>query len=144
MKRSLPLSILAAAAALCVSAACGSASKPASTTTPSSGGGSSATSGASSSVPSTPVNTAAVTAALRVITLQRSDLPPGWTATAYQPDPSNAVYQAALVRCVGGRDTSADRVAEAHSPDYSQRNATISPRRCCSSPRATSPRTCRS
>jgi hypothetical protein len=128
MKRSLPLSGLVTAGVLCVSTGCGSSSRPASTSTLSRGGSSSATSARSSAPPSTPVSPTAPSIALNAITVQRSDLSPGWRAITYEPNADNARYQAALVRCVGGRDTSADRVAEAHSPDYSQGSASVASR----------------
>ena len=58
--------------------------------------------------------------------LQPTDLPAGWKGTPYQPDPHDAAYQAAMVRCVGARNTDSDKVAEAHSDDYELGDASIS------------------
>ena len=74
----------------------------------------------------TPSPTPATQAHLQTIVLQASDLPTGWTGTPYQPSSSDAADQAALVACVGGRNTEADKVAEANSDDYNLDNATIS------------------
>jgi hypothetical protein len=74
-----------------------------------------------SSAPSTPSN-----AALNAISVQPSDLPAGWTTGPVDVDRSEDASHAALVGCVGGRNTTPDRLAEVHSPDYSQGDATIS------------------
>jgi hypothetical protein len=66
------------------------------------------------------------TARLTAIALQPTDLSADWVSTAYVPDPNSAAENAALARCVGGRDTYADQTGDAHSPDYSLGNATIS------------------
>jgi hypothetical protein len=58
--------------------------------------------------------------------LQTADLPAGWKGAAYQPDPNQSAENAALVKCVGARDTDADKVAEANSDDFSLADATIS------------------
>jgi len=63
---------------------------------------------------------------LKKIVLQPTDLPAGWKGTPYQPDPHDAAYQAAMVRCVGARNTDSDKVAEAHSDDYELGDASIS------------------
>jgi hypothetical protein len=65
-------------------------------------------------------------AALLAITLQQTDVPAGFTATPYQADPTDAADQAALVQCVGGRNTAADQTGEQHSPDYGSQDASIS------------------
>ena len=44
----------------------------------------------------------------------------------YKPDPNAAADNAALVKCVGARDTDSDKVAEAHSDDFDLGNASIS------------------
>lgn len=63
---------------------------------------------------------------LKKIVLQPTDLPAGWKGTPYQPDPHDAAYQAAMVRCVGARNTDSDKVAEAHSADYELGDGSIS------------------
>src|SRR5215471_4881264 len=60
----------------------------------------------SNSTPSTPSSAApASLAQLKKIVLQPADLPPGWKGTPYQPDPSDAADQVALMKCVGARNT---------------------------------------
>ena len=73
-----------------------------------------------------PTATPATQAHLQTIVLQPADLPAGWKGTPYKADPSDAANQAALLACVGGKDTTADKVAEANSDDYNLDNATIS------------------
>ncbi len=63
---------------------------------------------------------------LKKIVLQPADLPSGWKGTPYQPDPSDSANNAALVNCVGGRNTDSDKVAEAHSNDFALGDAGIS------------------
>ncbi|MDQ6850775.1 MAG: hypothetical protein M3070_12600 [Actinomycetota bacterium] len=58
--------------------------------------------------------------------MQPGELPAGWTPTPYRASPGDAAEQAALVRCVGGRNTSGDTTSEAHSPDYRNGNAQVS------------------
>ena len=53
-------------------------------------------------------------------------MPQGYQAKPYQADPADAGNQAALVRCIGGTDTSKDKTGEAHSPDYVFQNNQIS------------------
>jgi len=73
-----------------------------------------------------PSATPATKAQLQTIVLQPADLPAGWKGTPYQADPNDAADQAALLACTGGKDTTADKVAEANSDDYNLDNATIS------------------
>jgi len=110
---------LVVATLLSVSTACSSSK---------SSSGTPAVTPSSSAAPSSPSSAASTpsTAALTAIVVQPSDLPAGWTSKAAEPDPDEAADQAALVSCIGGRDTSPDKIAEAPSPDYSQGNATIS------------------
>ena len=61
---------------------------------------------------------------LGAVALQDDDLP-DWTGADYQADPNDAAETAALLACVGGRSTDADRIAQAHSLDYSLGDATI-------------------
>jgi hypothetical protein len=77
---------------------------------------------AAASVPAGPPPTAR----LAGIVLQPTDLSAVWVPSAYVPDPNDAADNAALARCVGGRDTYADETSDSHSPDYTQGNATIS------------------
>lgn len=65
-------------------------------------------------------------AALDAIPLQSTDLPAGYTATPYQADPSDKADQAALVACIGGKDTSADKTADANSASFSKGEIQIS------------------
>jgi hypothetical protein len=62
---------------------------------------------------------------LKKIVLQPADLPAGWKGTPYRPDPRDAANQAAMVNCVGARNTESDKVAEAHSDDYALGDASI-------------------
>ena len=62
---------------------------------------------------------------LEKIVLQPADLPAGWKGTAYQPDPRDAANHAAMVNCVGARNTESDKVAEAHSEDFALGDAGI-------------------
>jgi hypothetical protein len=62
---------------------------------------------------------------LKKIVLQPGDLPAGWKGTPYQPDPRDAANQAAMVDCVGARNTESDKVAEAHSDDFALGDASI-------------------
>jgi hypothetical protein len=102
-----------------VLAACGgSSSKTISTV-----GGSSAPS--SSSPVASPSATPASLSQLQKIVLQPTDLPAGWKGTPYQPDPSEAAYDAAFAKCVGLRNTDADKVAEANSLDFDRGDASI-------------------
>ena len=60
------------------------------------------------------------------ITVQKSEVPAAYQAKLYQADPTDASNEAALVRCVGGTDTTKDKTGEAHSPDYVLQNMQIS------------------
>jgi hypothetical protein len=63
---------------------------------------------------------------LKKIVLQPADLPSGWKGTAHQSDPNDSANNAALMRCVGARDTDSDKVAEANSDDFDLSDASIS------------------
>jgi hypothetical protein len=63
---------------------------------------------------------------LEKIVLRPADLPSGWKGAPYQPDPNDAANNAALMKCVGARNTDSDRVAEAHSDDFALGDASIS------------------
>lgn len=79
-----------------------------------------------SSTPSPATVAPASIATLKTIVLQPSDLPAGWKGAAYKPDPHSAATDAAMSTCLGVHNTSKDKVAEAHSQDYSLGNATVS------------------
>ncbi len=64
--------------------------------------------------------------ALKAIPLQGTDLPAGYTATPYKADPSDKADQAALVTCVGGKDTSTDKTADANSATFTKGDLRIS------------------
>jgi hypothetical protein len=109
-----------AAGCVAVLAACsGSSSKTASTV-----GSSNAPS--SSSPAASPSATPASLPQLQKIVVQPADLSASWKGTPYQPDPSDAADQAALIKCLGVRNTYADKVAEANSDDFTRGDATIS------------------
>jgi len=46
--------------------------------------------------------------------------------TPYQPDPNDSANDAALMKCIGARDTDSDKVAAANSDDFSLGDASIS------------------
>ena len=108
------LGVCAVGCTVAVVAACGSSSPKSSSTST----GSPATS-ASAAAPDS-------LSQLKKIVLQPADLPSGWKAVPYQPDPSATANNAALVKCVGGRNTNSDKVAEAHSDGFTLGNANIS------------------
>jgi hypothetical protein len=116
--------VLVTGALLCLSTACSSSK---SSSTPSPTASTAASSTAPSSSPSSAASTPS-TATLAAIAVQASDLPAGWTSQPSQPDPKEDANRAALVSCVGGRDTTPDRIAQADSPDFSQGEAGISSR----------------
>jgi NAD(P)-dependent dehydrogenase (short-subunit alcohol dehydrogenase family) len=60
---------------------------------------------------------------LKKIVLQPADLPSGCKGVPYQPGPNDSASNAALVKCVGGRNTDSDKLAEAHSDDFDLGNA---------------------
>lgn len=73
-----------------------------------------------------PVSTPTGSAALDAIPLKSTDLPTGYTATPYQANPSDKADQAALVACVGGKNTTADQTADANSASFSKGELQIS------------------
>lgn len=114
------LGVCAAGCVVAVLAACGSPSPK----SPSASSGSpvSLSSPATSASAATPASLSQ----LKKIVLQPADLPSGWKGMPYQPDPNQAANHAALVKCVGARNTASDKVAEAHSDDFALGNASIS------------------
>ncbi|WAX58652.1 hypothetical protein M6B22_07755 [Jatrophihabitans cynanchi] len=122
-----------AAGAACALAACSSTTdgSPAGGTSTAPTTGSSTpepTFTSTAAAPTTAITTAAPTtggpstppseAALRAMVLQQTDLPSGWTATAYQPDPTDAKNKAQFAQCTSHRNTESDKVSEVHSDDY--------------------------
>ncbi len=63
---------------------------------------------------------------LEKIVLQPADLPSGWKGAPYQPDPNDSANNAAMVQCVGARNTDSDKAAEAHSDSFALGDASIS------------------
>ena len=63
---------------------------------------------------------------LNQIVLQQADLPIGWKGTPYEADPSDPASQAALMKCVGVRNTEGDKIHEANSEDFALGDATVS------------------
>lgn len=79
------------------------------------------------SFPSTSANVSPAAARLAATMLRRSDLPgAGWTATPNPPDPNDDSEQAALVACVGRRNTAPDKTGDLESPQYSSGTVEIS------------------
>lgn len=115
MHRPRPARLLAAGCAVVLLAGCGHKPAPRRTQTATPSGQSIAA----------PGPTPAPESLLAQIVLQHEDLP-GWTGTPFHDDPSNTQEQAALLGCVGGRNTDGDKVAEAHSPDFALGQAGIS------------------
>jgi hypothetical protein len=108
----------AAGCVVTVLAACGSSSTSSSTAA--------SASSASASKTATPAATPATLSQLQNIVLRPSDLPVGWKGTPYVPDANDPADSAALMKCIGARDTESDQVADAHSDDFNLGNATIS------------------
>jgi hypothetical protein len=63
---------------------------------------------------------------LNSIVLRAADLPLGWEAAPYKADPNAAANDATMAKCVGGRNTDSDRVAQAHSGTFTLSDARIS------------------
>ncbi len=62
---------------------------------------------------------------LKAILLQRADLPTTWKVTPAAADPNADKEKAALTSCVGGRNTSGDKVADETSPGYALGNSAV-------------------
>ncbi len=120
------IGLLCTAACLTVAACSGSGGGGSASTTPTSS--TTSTSPAASSAPATtkPASTTPSAASLAAIVLHQGEMPAGWKGTPYHADPSDSADQAALVACVGGRNTAPDKTAEANSDDFTLANATIS------------------
>jgi hypothetical protein len=115
------LRVCAAGCGVAVLAACGSSSSKAPSTR-TAGGSTSTAIGPATSAAASP----AALSQLQKIVLQPADLPKAWKGTPYQEDPSDAALDAALVTCVGARNTASDKAAEAHSQDFALGDASIS------------------
>jgi hypothetical protein len=63
---------------------------------------------------------------LKKIVLQPADLPSGWKGAPYHPGPNDSASNAAMVKCIGARNTGSGQVAEAHSDDFALGVASIS------------------
>jgi hypothetical protein len=109
--------VLAAGCGLVLVAGCGGSSSP-----PAAGG---QTATPSKHSIASPGATPAPKSLLARIVLQPGDLP-GWTGTPYQDDSSSNQDQLALLSCAGARNTDSEKVAEAHSQDFSLDQASIS------------------
>ncbi len=117
MKRLLPAVTLVALLAACGSASSSTNSSP------------SAIPSVAASTPAptpTATPTAAALAQLQTAVLQATDMPAGWTGTAYKDDPSGDTTNAEIAACVGVPNTDPNRVAKAHSDDFALGDATIS------------------
>ncbi len=68
----------------------------------------------SAAPPLTPASASQLTG----IVLKSSDLPTGWTGTAYKPDPHAGAVNAAFAKCLGVRNTGPDQVADVHSRTF--------------------------
>lgn len=110
------LGVCAAGCLVAVLAACSSSSPTSSSTS----------SPVSSSSPSSSAATPASQSQLKKIALQPADLPSGWKGTPYQSSPNDSAGNAAFLKCVGARNTDGDKVAEAHSDDFTHGEGTIS------------------
>jgi hypothetical protein len=88
---------------------------------------SSKTSASSSSnrAAASPSVSAASAAQLAKIVVQPGDLPTGWEHRPYKADSSDPA-STAFARCVGVPNSNSDRVAEAHSDDFTQGDSQIS------------------
>lgn len=63
---------------------------------------------------------------LKKLVLQPTDLPAGWKGTPPEADSGSDSADQAMGKCVGGRDTDKDMVAEADSDDFAMGPNTIS------------------
>jgi hypothetical protein len=114
--------------------ACSSSSNgtPSGATTPGTSAASTTSSTSTSPTASATTSTAAGTgsaaekAALAKLLLVPSDLPSGWTASPAQTSADDGAAQARFAKCVGIRNTHADKVAEADSQEFSNKDASIS------------------
>ena len=115
------LRVCAAGCGVALLAACSSSSSKAPSTR-TAGGSTPTSSGPATSSTAPP----AALSQLQKIVLQAADLPTTWKGTPYQADPSDAANEAALVKCVGARNTTSDKAAEAHSQDFALGQTSIS------------------
>jgi hypothetical protein len=82
--------------------------------------------GSGSSASATPTASGAHGTRLSGIVVQQSDLPDGWAAKAFVPNPASSAQQAAVLTCAGAPDTSADKTGEAHSANFISGNSQVS------------------
>ena len=107
--------------ALLAACSSGSAGGPSTASTP----GTPASTGSSTDTGSAPAS-APDKAALSKLLLTQADLPSGWAASAAQTSADDGAAQSRFAKCVGIRDTHADKVAEADSQEFSNQTASIS------------------
>jgi hypothetical protein len=79
-----------------------------------------------SSATATPTASGANGSRLSGVVVQQSDLPSGWAAKAFVPNPASSAQQATVLTCAGAPDTSADKTGEAHSANFTSGNSQIS------------------
>jgi hypothetical protein len=107
-----------------LAAGCSSSVKPAGTRS------AAGTPTVSASLSAAPSSSAAAAAPgqtqLAGVVLAAADVPTGFLGSAHTDDPGDAADQAAMVQCVGGKNTDPDKVATANSPDFSLNDAQIS------------------
>ncbi len=84
------------------------------------------TSSATSRATASATTGSSASAGLAAIVVRATDMPAGWKGTAYHADPSDKAASAALLKCVGARDTTADKIGEVHSLDFADGDATVS------------------
>jgi hypothetical protein len=82
--------------------------------------------GSRSNATATPTASGAHGARLSGIVVQQSDLPSGWAAKPFVPNPASSAQQATVLTCAGSPDTSADKTGEAHSADFTSGNSQVS------------------
>jgi hypothetical protein len=82
--------------------------------------------GSGSSATATPTASGADGARLSSIVVQQSDLPAGWAAKPFVPNPASSAQQAAVLTCAGAPDTSVDKTGEAHSANFTSGNSQVS------------------
>jgi hypothetical protein len=118
--------------AACSSSSAGGPGTASSATTPGTSAGASTNSGpATNATTSTAATTGSASGALdktalSALLLTQADLPAGWTASPAQTSADDGAAQSRFAKCVGIRDTHADKVAEADSQEFTNRTASIS------------------
>jgi hypothetical protein len=69
--------------------------------------------------------TPATPAQLEKIVLRAADFSTSWKGTAHQGAPSDALWRASFVRCLGVRNTYSDKASEAYSQDFAHGDAVV-------------------